>query len=157
MPSYINVGNGYQTHLPTEEDRTWVEECLADNPYWTTDTIFNAASPDETASNFKIARVFSYSETGQKLGVVLHEVFKPLNTLVNYGIVVHPSQRQVGVAHDFTKQLLRWDRDVNTWNLQYIYFLFESSWDTAFLGNNWVRTSTPPFLTCFAKISEITL
>jgi len=154
---YTNIGNGYQTHLPAEDDRAWVEECLAGNAYWTVDTIFNAASPDETLSTFKIARIFSYSETGQKLGIVLHEVVKPMDSLVNYGIVVHPDHRQLGIGHSATEQLLRWDRDQNIWNLQYIYFVFESTWDTTFLGNSWTKISTPPYITCFAKISEISL
>ena len=155
--SYTDIGEGYQYHLPTEEDQTWVEECLADNSYWTADIIYNASTPDETSDNFKISRIFSYSETNQKLGIILHQVIKPMSSLVNYGIVVHPSLRNKGVGHEFTKQLLRWDRDINKWSVNNYYFLFENSWDTTFLGDNWTTVTNPPLICCSIKLSEVTL
>lgn len=152
---YTDIGNGYQYHLPTEEDRQWLEECLVDNPYWTVDTIFNAATPDETSSRFEISRIISLNN--ENLCVVLHEVMKAQTVLANYGIVVHPLHRNQGEGHEITKQLLRWDRDVNKWGLSNIYFIFENTWDTSFLGENWDSYPNDPFTVCFCKISDITL
>ena len=124
MYMYVPMLDQYQYHYPTEDDRAWLEEALAGQTIFTaSDAIACASSCDESASKFKISRIFSRKSDNERLCWVMQDVLANVYILSN-AICVHPLYRNQGIAKSLIIEDTAWQYQVNSWNLSMMIHMF---------------------------------
>ena len=94
----------YTGRFITENDREWLDECLAPNYYFPLDDAF-ISPPDEDATRYQVSRVWE-TNTSTPTRVfwtfILFDLEASTNTV--QGLAVHPDHRNKGVWNTWKKE-----------------------------------------------------
>lgn len=125
---YTPYLENYQYHFPRENDRTWLEEALEGQPFFSaSDAISIAASCNVEDEQFRISRIISRQVDNKNLCWTLHNVNRAAGYVEIVAICTHPNFRGQGITKHIGEELTRWQKTVNPWNLKYNIIPFSTS------------------------------
>jgi hypothetical protein len=123
MRNYISIGPKYQWHFTVEEDRTWLEETLADSPNYSPSlAIALNDNLNEEAEEFKFSRIFSNKATEENILWVSQSINRSGGIITTRAGAIHPTRREQGYVRDIGTEDIEWFDRENRWNLSIITF-----------------------------------
>jgi len=99
----------FQWHFPTEDDRTWLEEALANQTLITaSDAIRVAAESDPTANIVYLSQIVSTQVNNERVSWMHHIVNRSAKVMDTDGLFTHPNYRGQGITKRLYLEYVRW-------------------------------------------------
>jgi len=106
---YILMKENYQFHIPTEDDRAWLEETLTNGLFTSDDAIDSNNWDAVTASAtqpLKFSRIISRVSDNTRMAWMLSQIVN--NTMHTYAVAIHPSFRHKRNLRPITEASYFW-------------------------------------------------
>ena len=111
----------FQWHFPTEDDRTWLEEALANQTLITaSDAIRVAAESDPTANIVYRSQIVSTQVNNERVLWMHHIVNRSARTMALDAIATHPNYRGQGITKRILQEAVDWSKINNPFDVDAI-------------------------------------
>jgi len=129
----------FQWHFPTEDDRTWLEEALADQTLITaSDAIRVAAESDPTANIVYRSQIVSTQVNNERVLWMNHIVNRSARTMALDAIATHPNYRGQGITKRILQEALDWSKINNPFDVDAISNYHNSN-ESHFNSHNMIK------------------